>query len=164
MPSTRTMSHSRTYPVAFDEAYAATLAVPLERLFDRRFAAIPAIRSVEQEGEGPWEHAGQVRAIHTADGGEMREELTSVDPPREFAYHLTPVGGPMKPLVAHVDGAWRFEPVGTGTRITWEWTVHAASGAAGLALPAFARMWQGYARRALDRLEELLPGWGVNDP
>lgn len=160
MPSSRTMACARTYPVAFDGAYEATIAVPLERLFNRRFGAIPAIVAVEPQDDEPWGRVGQVRTIRTADGGEMREELTAAGPPREFGYLLTPVGGPMKPLVDHVDGAWRFEPIGTGTRITWEWTVHATSGATGLALPAFARMWQGYARRALDRLEGLLLAGG----
>jgi hypothetical protein len=154
MPSPAHMTRSRTYPVAVDDAFAGTLAVPLEALFSRRFGPLPPIVRVEQDGA--WERVGQVRTIHTGDGGEMREELTSLDAPRVFTYALTPQGGPMKPLVERVEGEWRFEPVGTGCRITWSWTVHPTSGAAGAGLPVFRRFWLGYARRGLDRLEELL--------
>lgn len=156
MPTSRTMSCSRSYPIAFDDAYAATIAVPLDRLFSKRFAAFPAITSIVQDDDAPWSTTGQLRTIHTSDGGAMRERLTSTDAPREFTYELRPEGGPMAPLVERVAGGWSFEPVGTGTRITWTWTVHAPSRAAGVALPAFARLWQGYARRALDRLEGML--------
>jgi hypothetical protein len=62
----------------------------------------------------------------------------------------------MKTLVGSLDGTWSFDPVGTGTRVTWTWTVHPASAAAGLAMPVFARLWRGYARQALDDLEGLL--------
>ncbi len=148
------MSRSRTFPVAVEDAFTGTLALPLDELFPRRHLALPAIERVEQDG--PWSTVGQVRTIHTADGGEMREELTSVAPPRQFTYVLVPQGGPMKPLIASVEGAWRFSPVGTGCRIEWVWTVHPASAAAGLGLPVFATMWRGYARRALDHLEDLL--------
>lgn len=154
MPSPAHMTRSRTYPVAVDDAFTRTLAVPLEATFSRRFGPIPPIVRVEQDG--PWGTVGQVRTIHTGDGGEMREELTSLDAPRVFTYVLTPQGGPMKPLVGRVEGEWRFEPVGTGCRITWSWTVHPSSAAASAGLPVFRRFWLGYARRGLDRLEELL--------
>lgn len=152
----RTMSHGRTYPVAFDAAYEPMIGLPLDQLFSKRFGPFPPIVGTEQEGPGPWASAGQVRTIRTGDGGTMREELTSVDPPRQFTYDLRPLGGPMKPLIERVEGRWAFEPVGTGTRITWTWNVHPANRAAGLLLPAFAKAWQGYARRALDRMEPLL--------
>ena len=38
-----TLSESRTYPVALDEAFARVLAWPLPEIFDRRFLAIPPI-------------------------------------------------------------------------------------------------------------------------
>lgn len=154
MPTAATMSRSRTYPVARDDAFTRMLPMPLEDVFDRRFGPLPPIVRVEQDGV--WGTVGQVRTIHTGDGGEMREELTVLDAPHRFTYRLVPRGGPMRPLVDHVDGEWVFEPVGTGCRITWTWTVHPTSGAAGVALPVFRRFWAGYARRALDRLEDRL--------
>ena len=154
MAAPRFVSCSRTYPVALSEAYERTITWPLEELFERRFGPIPPISGTDQDGE--WGSVGQVRTIHTADGGSMQERLVVADPPNEFGYQITDVTGPMKPLVDHIDGTWAFEAVGTGCRITWSWTIHPRSSAAALALPAFAKIWEGYARRALDHLDELL--------
>ena len=62
----------------------------------------------------------------------------------------------MRPLASSIDGLWSFEKAGTGVRITWSWTVRPASSATSLLMPAFGRMWQGYARQALEQLEGLL--------
>ena len=154
MASPRTVSSSRTYPVALEEAFDRTLAWPLPELFPTRYLAIPPIVRVDQDGE--WLEAGQSRVIHTSDGGSMRERLVVVDRPRSFSYQLTELTGPMKPLVSLVEGTWAFAPVGTGTRISWSWTIHPVSAVGAVALPVFGWMWQGYAARALDHLEDLL--------
>ena len=154
MASPHRVSCSRTYPVALAEAYERTITWPLEELFHKRFGPIPPISGTDQDGT--WGTVGQVRTIRTADGGTMQERLVVAEPPNEFGYVITDVTGPMKPLVDHIEGTWAFEPVGTGCRITWSWTIHAKSSAAALALPAFGKIWQGYAKRALDHLEALL--------
>jgi hypothetical protein len=155
MSTPRTVSRSRSYPINVDEAFAQTLSLPLELLFSQRYGPIPPIRRTTQDGE--WDSVGQVRTVHLADGGSMREELKTVDPPREFTYQLTDVTGPMKPLAESVDGTWHFDPRGTGCQITWTWVIHPRSAIVGrLVLPVFARLWNGYARRALDNLEDLL--------
>ena len=154
MASPHPVARSRTYPVTLDDAFPVTLATPLPDLFNRRYGPIPPITAVDQEG--PWATVGQKRTIHTADGGSVTEHLVTVDEPHAFTYELTDISGPLRPLVARVDGAWTFEPVGTGCRITWSWTIHPQSGAGALVLPVFGRLWQGYARRALDHLEEIL--------
>ena len=154
MASPLHVSRSRTYPVALDEAFAKTLGWPLPELFDARYGPIPPITAVD--AEGTWGTVGQARTIHTADGGSMREELVAVEPPNRFAYVIDGVTGPMKPLASRVEGEWAFEPVGTGCRITWSWTVHAASTLGAAGLPVFGRFWLGYARRTLDHLEDLL--------
>lgn len=151
------VAQSRTYPLPVADVFSATLTLPLERLFSKRFGPIPPIESTTQDGV--WGTVGQVRTIHTTDGGTMREELVTVDPPHEFSYVLTEVTGPMKPLVDRVEGAWTFNTVGTGSSITWSWTVCPAGALGRAAMPVFARLWNGYARRALDRLEgHLLAG------
>jgi hypothetical protein len=69
----------------------------------------------------------------------------------------------MKPLVGGIDGAWSFEAVGTGTRVTWSWELEPASAVAGYLMPVFGKLWAGYARQALENLEDLLlrrPGRG----
>ena len=155
MSTPLTVSRSRSYPINVDEAFAQTMSLPLELLFTKRYGPIPPIRSTTQEGD--WKSVGQVRTVHLADGGSMREELKTVEPPREFTYQLTEVTGPMKPLATSIDGTWRFDPRGTGCQITWTWVIHPRSAVVGrLVLPVFARLWNAYARRALDHLEDLL--------
>lgn len=151
----RVMQTGRTSPVPVTDAFAATLSLPLEQIFRRRFGPIPPISGTTQDGD--WTTAGQTRIVHLADGGSLREELTAVETPSRFTYRLTEVTGPMRPLAAHIDGVWTFEPAGTGTRITWAWTVHARNDTVGrLTLSVFAWLWQPYARRALDELDALL--------
>ncbi|KHL18028.1 polyketide cyclase/dehydrase/lipid transport protein [Mumia flava] len=149
-----TLRRSRTYPLPVTDTYAAVLPLPLTDLFAHRYGAIGPILDVDQEGE--WGTPGQVRRIRLADGNAVRETLTSLDPPTAFGYHLDDVSGPMAWLIASVDGEWRFEPAGTGVRITWSWVVRPAGQIGAAARPVFARMWSGYARAALDRIEELL--------
>jgi hypothetical protein len=149
------VQESRAVPVPVEQAYDWVLSVPLTSIFDRWFGPIPAVREVTDQ-EGDWGSVGQSRTIRTADGGSMREELTGVEPPHSFGYTISDVTGPMKLLVSSVDGRWTFEPAGTGVRITWAWTVHPASQLAEVAMPLFGWLWKGYARQALERIEELL--------
>ena len=136
-------------------AFDAVLPLPLTTLFSRRYAALPAIREVRDQ-VGDWGAVGQTRTIVLADRGTMRETLVSLDRPTSFGYRIDDVHGPMRPLASSIDGLWSFEKAGTGVRITWSWTVHPASSATSLLMPAFGRMWQGYAGQALERLEGLL--------
>lgn len=149
------LSYSRTYPADVAEAFDAVLSHDLASLFDRRYAAIPPLKGVRDQA-GPWGTPGQTRTICLADGGTMREELTDVERPHRFGYRITGITGPMKPLVSSVDGAWAFEPAGTGVRITWTWTVQPAGRLGRLAMPALGRMWRGYARQGFDRIETLV--------
>jgi hypothetical protein len=136
-------------------AYDALLPLPLPQLFSRRYAALPAIREVRDQ-VGEWGTLGQTRTIVLADRSTMRETLVSVDRPSSFGYRIDQLHGPMRPLASSIDGLWTFEKAGTGVRITWSWTVRPSSSAASLLMPAFGRMWQGYARQALEQLEGLL--------
>lgn len=155
MPSPLVMSCSRTYPAAPEQAFDAVLLEPLERIFNRRYKVIPRIRGAEDQ-DGTWGHAGQTRTVRLADGNLMHEELTRVDRPHAFGYTITGITGPMKPLASEVHGVWSFDPAGTGTRVTWQWTMHPASRLVVPALPVFRRLWLGYAGQALQRLEEIL--------
>jgi hypothetical protein len=131
--------------------------MPLPTLFRRWYGPIPPIRAVlDQTGE--WETVGQTRTVNLVGGGSMREELTSVDAPRSFGYTLTDVKGPLAPLVSRVEGEWIFTPAGTGTEVTWRWTIHPRSALAARAMPVFGKVWRGYARQALEVLSEQLVG------
>jgi hypothetical protein len=153
------LASSRTYPVGVARAFDTVLPHPLTELFSRRYAVLPPIRQVrDQDGEWGSGGVGQTRTIVLADRSSMRETLTSLDRPGAFGYHLDQLHGPLRPLASSIDGRWTFDKVGTGVRVTWAWTVHPSSSAAALLMPAFARMWQGYARQALEEIETQLVG------
>ena len=152
--ATVTLSQSRAVPVPIEEAFDRLLIHPLPEIFRRRMLAIPPIKEVRGQA-GEWGTVGQSRTIATTDGGSMLETLTSNERPHSFGYTISDVRGPMKPLVASIDGLWSFEPAGTGTRITWRWILTPT--AAGRAvMPAFGAMWRGYARQALEEVEGIL--------
>jgi hypothetical protein len=157
MPQPLVVEQSRAIPVTPDDAFRGTLPMPLPTLFRRWYGPIPPIRAVlDQTGE--WETVGQTRTVNLVGGGSMREELTSVDAPRSFGYTLTDVKGPLAPLVRRVEGEWIFTPAGTGTEVTWRWTIHPRSALAARAMPVFGKVWRGYARQALEVLSEQLVG------
>jgi hypothetical protein len=148
-------AYSRTFPAGVKRAFEEVMPYDLTRLFDRRFAAIPAIKAVRNQG-GTWGTVGQTRTILLAGGGSMREELREVTPSKRFAYHLDEITGPMKALVTSIDGSWEFEKAGTGVRITWRWQVHPRGRVGALAMPPLHRMWHSYSRRSFENLERLL--------
>lgn len=148
------VEQSRTYPVAVEQTFDRLLPLPLPELFAHRFGPLPPIRSTDQDGV--WGTVGQERTIRLADGGTMRERLTSVERPHRFDYVITGFTGALKPLVEHVEGSWAVEPAGTGSRVTWAWDLHPRGRAGAVAVPVIARFWPGYARAALAELETLL--------
>jgi hypothetical protein len=149
-----TMESSRAIPVGLQQAFEGTLPLPLTTIFSRRFALLPPIKEVRDQ-HGAWGQSGQSRMIITSDGGTMRELLIDVQPPHWFSYRLTDITGPLRPLVESVDGWWEFAPKGTGTEITWRWTLHPRHAGA-VILPLITMMWRGYARQALELLSEQL--------
>jgi hypothetical protein len=154
MPSPLELHARRSIPVAVGVAYDAVLPMPLPRIFSRRFLALPPITEVRDEA-GEWGTVGQTRTIVLADRGTMRETLTSVVPGTSFGYDIEPLSGPLKPLVAGVEGVWAFAEAGAGVEVSWHWSV-TSTRAGAWAMPAFGRMWQGYARQALEEIERAL--------
>ena len=151
------VEQSRAIPVPPEEAFAKTIPMPLPELFSRWYGPIPPIKAVRGQ-VGNWASVGQTRTIALVGGGGMRETLTTVDSPRSFGYTLDDVRGAMAPLIDHVEGEWIFAPHGTGTTVTWRWTLHPRSAVTAPLLPVFGRIWRGYARRALETLSGHLAG------
>ena len=150
------VSESRTVDVPLEEAYDHTIAVPLPDIFGHRHLAMPPIVRVEGQ-DGVWgREVGQTRTIHTSDGGSLRETLTDLDRPHRFGYRIDQVGGPMRPLVDHLEGAWEFTPSGSGTSVTWSWEITPSSPVTAPLVGLIGRMWHGYAREALITLEAVL--------
>jgi len=131
------------------------LVMPLTDVFKRWYGPIPPIKEVRDQ-IGGWDAAGQTRTVRLVGGGGMHEELTSVDPPRSFAYRLTEVRGPVALLVDHVVGEWVFAPAEGGTGLTWRWNIYAKSPLTSWALPVFGTLWKGYARQTLQELSVAL--------
>lgn len=148
------VEQSRAIPVDVERTFDVTLSAPLTTIFCRRYALLPPVKEVRGQN-GTWGQVGQVRVVVTADGGTMRETLTDVDAPHSFSYQLSDVTGPMRPLVDSIEGSWEFAPKGTGTLITWRWTLHPRRFGAPF-MPLIIKMWRSYARKALEQLSELL--------
>jgi hypothetical protein len=149
------VEQSRAIPVSQEAAFRGTVPIPLPTLFHRWYGPIPPIKAVRDQ-TGAWDAVGQTRTVVLTGGGSMREELTSYDAPASFGYRLTDVKGPLAPLVDHVEGLWAFAPVGTGTKVTWRWTIHPRRALAAPLLPVFGRLWLGYARASLEELSDQL--------
>jgi hypothetical protein len=126
--------------------------MPLTAIFSRRYGLLPPVKEVRGQ-EGAWGQVGQSRTVVTTDGGTMRELLTEVDAPYSFSYRLSDISGPMRPLVDTIYGRWEFATQGTGTLITWRWTLHPKGLGTGVLRP-ITLMWRGYARQALELLSE----------
>lgn len=155
---TTQLRSSRSFPVPVERAYDQVLPMPLPSLFSRRYGPISPVSGVRGQA-GAWgDGVGQTRTIVLADGGTMRETLVHLERPSRFAYSIDRITGPMKPLVGSAQGAWTFEPAGTGTRVTWSWDVEAANAVGARLMPVFARLWQGFARQGLEQLEPALVG------
>lgn len=149
------VEQSRAIPLAPADLFAGLLPMPLPQLFGRWYGPIPPIKATRDQ-TGGWDAVGQSRTVLLAGGGSMREQLTSYDAPRSFGYTLSRITGPLAPLVDHIDGVWTFDPIGTGTKLTWRWIIHPRSALTAPALPAFGRLWKGYARQALEALSDEL--------
>ena len=92
-------------------------------------------------------------------GGSVQEELTSVDPPRSFAYTLSGVKGAMALLVEPVDGKWSFAPDATGTVVTWQLDHPRQVGLGRAAAAGVRQHVEGLrAQRRLEKLSQQLVG------
>lgn len=143
-------------PVSPAQAFAGTLPIALDTIFQRWHGPLPPVKRIVGQ-DGPWGTVGQTRTVVTADGGRMREELITVEAPNSFSYQLSEIKGPSAALVARILGEWRFAPATGGTRVTWQWEITPRK-LAGPAMPAFDRLWHGYARKSLAGLAQKLTG------
>ena len=148
------IEQSCAIPITVQRAFNGTLPISLPTIFSRRYILLPAVKEVRGQ-VGTWGHVGQTRTVVTSDGGTMREELTDVDAPHSFSYQLSEITGPMRLLVDSIEGRWEFTSKGTGTLITWRWTMHPRAIGAPL-LPLISKMWINYAKQSLEQLSGLL--------
>lgn len=146
---------SRTVEVEPDVAFDRLMNVQLTDVFNRRYAAFPAVTGVTDQPDD-WGAVGQTRTILLADGGRLRETLTDIERPHRFAYLLDGIHGPLRHFVHTIDGVWTITPHDGGARIGWAWTFYPKASPARLTSNVIGRMWKGYADRALVELEAVL--------
>ncbi len=146
---------SRVVPVEPGAAFDRLMGVRLPDVFNRRYAAFPAVTDVIDQPDG-WGVVGQARTIVLADGGRLRETLTDVERPSSFAYRLDGIEGPLRHFVHTIDGEWTVTPHDGGARIGWAWTFYPKASPARLTTSVIGRMWMGYADRALTELGPIL--------
>jgi Polyketide cyclase / dehydrase and lipid transport len=146
---------SRIVSVEPDVAFDRLMNVRLTDVFNRRYAALPAVTEVTDQPDD-WGFVGQTRTIVLADGGRLRETLTDVDRPHSFDYRLDGIEGPLRHFVHSIDGVWTITPQDGGSRIGWAWTFYPKASPARLTTSVIGRMWTGYADRALRELEASL--------
>lgn len=139
------LTSSSVVPVPPTAAFQGVLDAPLDQLFPTRSGPIPPVVRCDGQ-EGAWGVTlGQTRTVVLADGGTNLETLVAADSPNVYCYRLSDFTGPMKGLVAGVDGRFTFVPEGSGTRVTWSWELHATNPVARVLLPVLGVFWRRYA-------------------
>lgn len=144
MTSPYLLSSSTVVPNSQDVAFAGVLDAPLEELFTERAGVIPPIKECTGQ-DGGWDAVGKTRTVVLADGSSNLETLVEYSRPGNYRYQLSDFTGPMKALVARVEGQFSFVPEGEGTRVTWSWKIHPTNPVARGLLPVVGFFWRRYA-------------------
>ncbi len=144
-----------------ETAFDVIVPIDLPRMF-RGFGPLPAVvATADQTGE--WDHVGARRVVKLSDGHEANERITAYDRPRYFAYRVGPFeAGPLRHVVVEADGEWWFTARdATSTAIRWTYTFRPRRYAPPVVRLLIARLWRGYAKRALalaiDEVEQQQP-------
>jgi hypothetical protein len=154
MPNRLVLEQTRTVPVSVEDAFRGTL-MHLAPACHRRYGLIPPVSRVT-DNVGDWGTVGSTRTLVLSGIGSLREEVVRVDAPNSLGVSMSHITGLLSALVAQIQSDLLFIPVGTGTRITWRYALHARPALATPALTVIGWSWRGYARQALEELSELL--------
>lgn len=157
MSSPYLLSSSTVVPASLDVAWAGVLDAPLEVLFTERAGLIPPIKECTGQ-DGGWDAVGKTRTVVLQDGTSNLETLVEYSSPGTYRYQLSDFTGPLKGLVAGVDGQFSFVPEGDGTRVTWSWKIHPRNPIARGFLPVLGFFWRRYAAGMWPRYAARLSG------
>lgn len=149
------LSSSTLVTATPESAWAGVLDAPLEELFPERAGLIPAIKECTGQ-EGGWDAVGKTRTVVLEDGSSNVETLAEYNQPSSYRYRLSDFTGPMKALVAGVDGQFTFVPEGGGVRVTWSWKIHPTNAVTRTMLPVLGFFWRRYAAGMWPRYEARL--------
>ncbi len=116
--------------------------------FYPKFGPLPAVTEVRNQ-TGAWDAVGQTRTLLLSDGGSVVETITDADSPTLFAYELSDFQKLFGRLVSGARAEWRFERVGSGTRIRWTYEFHALAGRGWIVGLIVRLFWARYMKRVL---------------
>ncbi len=144
---------------------SVVVALPRERVFELaaeridRFplffrgygGIIPSVERLENRGPSA---VGTLRDVLLGDKTRIVERITAWDPPALHGYEAHEKNPLQKALFTRLESTWRFEPEGSGTRITWSYALEPRSGLLApvvfLVLAAFRRAM----RRCLEAMRK----------
>ncbi|MGX9787965.1 SRPBCC family protein [Mycobacterium sp. MMS18-G62] len=149
------VEQSRSISVSVEDAFQGTLMMDVPAVFHRRYGPFPPIRQVINEAN-TWGTVGQTRTLKMAGGGSTLEELTKVNAPHYFAYHVGNIKGPLSLAASGIDGEFEFTPEDAGTKATWRWTVYPRSALTRPVVGMLGKAWHGWARQSLEELANQL--------
>jgi len=124
------------------------------------FGPIAAIRKVSLDGPLA---VGSVRTLLGADGSELSERITALDPPRRHTYELSGFTPPFSWLVRVGVADWTVRDAGDGVDVTWSYRFTLSHALAWpVAAPLLAIFMRGAMTRCLDAIASMLarPGRG----
>lgn len=108
---------------------------------------------------GPWDQPGSARIVHLADGNTAREQVTSYERPKYFAYRTSEYTFALRYVGNFADGQWWFGNDGRGTQVRWTYTFHAKNWLASIPLALFVRtQWVGYMLACIRNVERQFAG------
>ncbi|MCW2784285.1 MAG: putative polyketide cyclase [Marmoricola sp.] len=147
MVSTYELSSSTVVPASIEVAFDGVMNAPLEELFPHNAGIIPSVKECTGQ-DGPWATVGQTRKVVTSDGNSNTETLMTYDRAGGlYQYQLSDLTGPLKALVRSVDGQFKYVAEGSGTRVTWSWSMHPTNVVTRALLPVMGFFWRQYAAK-----------------
>ena len=117
---------------------------------------LPGVINVTDQ-TGDWNAVGDSRRVHMTDGSSATETLTAYKENAGLAYRIDDFKGPLKFLISHSTGEWRFTPKSDATtHVSWTFTFHPKSALTAPIVRLIAKqLWPGYAGAALERVKSL---------
>jgi hypothetical protein len=82
------------------------------------YGPIPAVTRVTLDSSLA---VGSFRQVHSADGSQLTEQITRLDPPHCHAYSLSGFSAPFSWLVTRGDARWTISRRSKGSHLRWEY-------------------------------------------
>ena len=110
-----------------ERTYDVTVAEDVLTHFLKGGGNAPGVKRYEVI-RGDWSHAGSARIVTFDNGLQAREEVTHLIRPHYFAYQLTDFTDDMGEMVDTAFAQFVFEPLGSRTRVRWQYAFRPLDG------------------------------------